>query len=81
LENPTAAPLRRLQRYGKWRIHDSRRPSRKTDSSYIKHRLADPIDPQVVLDQRILQRGSAKWRQAEPSHHETKRLAQMSGIE
>ena len=41
----------------------SHRSSGKTNSRYIKHRLADSIYSEVFLDQCILQRSCAKWRQ------------------
>src|SRR5689334_20870111 len=40
--------------------------TRKTNSCYIKHRLADPIYPKVLFDWRVPQCSRAKWRQTEP---------------
>src|SRR6266480_1279920 len=59
----------------------SRRSSRQTDSCNIKDRLTDPIDPEVFFDQCVLKCSSAEWCQAKPGRHETKRLAQVTGVE
>src|SRR6266545_4371029 len=59
----------------------SRRSSRQANPCYIKHGLADPIYPEVLFDQCVLKCSSAKWRQAKPSRHETKRLAEVTSIE
>ena len=34
---------------------------------HIQHRFRNPIDTEVPFDQRIFQRGGAKWREAQPS--------------
>src|SRR6266567_8597551 len=59
----------------------SRRSSRQANPCYVKHRLADPIYPEVFFDQCVLKCSSAEWCQAQPGRHETKRLAQVTGVE
>ena len=60
---------------------DSGSRSRKTDPGYIKNRLADPIYPEILFDQCVLQRSCAKRRQTKPSRDQTESLAQMTGVE
>src|SRR6266404_2688322 len=60
----------------RWRLS-----SRQANPCYIKHRLADAIYPEVFFDQCVLEGSSAKRRQTEPGCYQTKRLAQMTGVE
>ena len=52
-----------------------------TDTCYIKHRLANSVYPQVLFNQRVLQRSGAEWRETEPGSDETERLAQVTCVE
>jgi hypothetical protein len=40
----------------------------------------DVIRPEIFFDYGVLQCGSAKWRETQPSRHETECLAEMTGI-
>ena len=51
------------------------------DTSYVKHGFADPIYPEVLLDQCVLEGSCAERREAKPSRHQTERLAKVTSIE
>ena len=70
---------RDVSRVWQWRPIHVQRPS--ADTTGVDHVLADTIDSEILLDQRIRQSRRAEWRETQSGCDEAERLTEVAGLQ